>query len=659
MKIMAKFIRYGLYLSAFIPLIVFRDFLYPFQFGKTIVFRSLIEILGGAYLLMAIRDKSYLPKINLVFGAILIFASVWCLTTLTSAAPYISFWGTLERMGGLFTFLHYILYYVLLTTIFSKKDHWHTFFNFTILAGLLSLVYGFGQTTNSTFFLDTGSSRISGTLGNPALFAGYELFVAFLSFMLFLNSTSKAKKVFYLSSFCIATIAIFATAVRGSIMGYIFGIFVFFFLWAKQKNPRISKIIFFIFIALIIGFVIFTQLFQEPSFIKDSRYLRRVSNLSLSSATVQTRIWAWEAGLKGWRENPKTIALGWGPENFSMPFAKNFNPKFFVGMTSETFFDRAHNMFIEVLVTMGIVGLLAYIGLLSAPFIYLKKILRQEPVYVIGTSAALAAYVIHNLFIFDTLPNLMMLFSLLAFTSYLGVSRKSNQNSLVGNRMIVNIISAAIIVFVSILVYKTNILPAKANHYALEAVAFGRKGDFASSLNQFKKSLSYNMPGAYEYRHQLADYLIGSKGPSLKDEGVKEAYIFTINEINKNIALKRESDHIPYLYASRLSMNLGQNDEALEYLNKALEISPTFLRTYHEIIQVYWNKEDYDKSIEYAQRAIELNPDAGASYWYLGITYAKMGKIDEAVILIRKAAKLDNFFKSQARAILNNFGQEL
>ena len=45
-----KFLRFGIYLTALVPLVIFKDFISPFHFGKVVIFRSLVEILGVAYL---------------------------------------------------------------------------------------------------------------------------------------------------------------------------------------------------------------------------------------------------------------------------------------------------------------------------------------------------------------------------------------------------------------------------------------------------------------------------------------------------------------------------------------------------------------------------------------------------------------------------------
>lgn len=656
----AKFLRYGIYLTALVPLIIFKDFISPFHFGKVVVFRGLIEILAVFYLVLILKDRSYLPRTDKLFWAFLFFTGAFTLTTLTSVLPYTSFWGSLERMGGLWTFWHYFLFYVILTSILTKKEHWMNLLNLTIFAGILSAFYGFGQKTDIDFFVGSGNrARIFGTIGNAALFAGAQLLAAFLSLTLyFVSGNTKNKKPFYLFAFAITSLAVLMTAVRGSMLAYAVGIIVFAFLWGVYRKSRFGRLAFSSLVGLAIIFLIFSSVFGDSEFIKRSRYLSRVTDTSLKSPTTETRFWTWEAGFKGWVDSPKTIILGWGPENFNIPFSKNFNPKFFAGPGAETLFDRAHNMFVEVLVTMGLVGFLAYLGIFTALFSCLRDFLRENDiaVYGIGLMAATVAYIIHNSFIFDTSANFIIFFTILGFVSFLKSDAKNanlhanDANNLrKPKRTLLNSVAVAALIAVSVLIYKTNILPAKANYTVTRAIVASWDGDFDGALKKYKEALVYDVPGKYEYRHRFAQYLVGSGGPSAKEPKVRAAYEVALDGIDKNIE-ENSIDYLPYLYGSRLNIMIGKddpnsphNDISLDYSMKALELSPTFIRTYYEIAQAYLNKKDYLKAIEYFQRAADLNPDTGVSWAYLGAAKIESGDLSGAED-IERAMTSKNFY---------------
>lgn len=636
---LAKFIRFGLYLTAFVPLIIFREFISPFNFGKIIVFRSLIEILAAAYIILVLKERSYLPRRDRIFWALIFFIVVFAITALSGVNPYNSLWGNIERMGGLWNLTHYFLYFIILISVFTKREHWHRFFNFIIFAGVLSAFYGFFQRTNIDFFLGSGGrERIIGTIGNAALFAGYELFIVFLSLlMLFRPNIQGSIKAWYVFVFIISSIAVLMTAVRGSLLGYGAGLLVFAYLWSRQSGSRFAKKALVGLMGFGVIFIIFSLLFHNSSFVKNSKYLSRITSLSPTSVTVKTRFWAWEAGIKGWSEDAKRIVLGWGPENFNFPFSKNFNPNFYAGVGSETVFDRAHNMFVEVLVTMGLIGFAAYLNIFASVFLFLRRLMKRSDtaIYAMGFVPLVIAYMVHNSFIFDAASNLILFFGILGFISYLNKNEekdeKIKEGAIIKNKSALNILSIALAVGVAILIYKINILPSKANYATTRGIVAGQRGNFELAYTKFKESLSHDVPGKYEFRHRFAQYLVGQGGPSTKETAVQEAFAFAISQIDKNIA-ENPGDYLPYLYGSRLNINLGQgipnsphNDKALEYSMKALEISPTFIRTYHEIAQAYLNKKDYAKAIEYFQKAIDMNPDTGVNYWYLGSAKLESG----------------------------------
>lgn len=650
---LARFVKYGLYAVAFVPLIIFKDFISPFHFGKVVVFRSLIEILFAFYLILIWRNKTYLPKRSPIFWALLLFTAVFGLTTLLSIQVYESFWGTLERMGGFWTFLHYFAYFAMLSGLFRNAKDWLKWFDIAIFVGLLSALYGFGQKTDIEFFIGSGNrARIFGTIGNAALFSGYELFIVFLSLAFyFRQGNSFNRKLFYGAIFLLSSLSILMTAVRGSVFGLFLGLFIFILLYVWKYESRRAKNLLLGFVVLIVVFIVFSLLFKDSQFVKNSSYLTRLTDLSIKSYTVQTRLWAWEAGLKGWQDSVKTMIFGWGPENFNIPFAKYFNPNFYTGPGAETFFDRAHNMFIEVLVTMGIVGLLAYLHIFVSAFRTLWLKLKntspeQGSIYYVSIFALLSAYMVHNFFFFDTSANFILFFTLLGFISFSGSSGlptlevKTSLTSSVKKSQLQGPVLIVFLILVAWLIYQTNIKPAKANYTVTRGIVRGWNNDVDGAVKKFQEAMGYDTFGIYEYRHRYAQYLFDNSG---KIKNKKEVVLSAIEEVKKNTKT-HPADYLPLLYLSRLNILLGQgdttseyNDIALRYANQALEVSPTFVRTYFEIGQVYINKNDYKKAAEAFKKAAELQPDVGIAFWYWSVVEADMGNLALAEELLKKA----------------------
>ena len=654
---LAKIIRYFIYAVAFVPLIIFKDYISPFHFGKVVIFRSIVEVMIALFILLVWRDRSYLPKINTIGWAFLSFALAFSIATITSVIPYLSFWGSLERMGGVFTFWHYFAYFIILTSIFRKESDWINLFRLVIIIGVASAFYGFGQKTDWSWVVGSGGrSRIFGTIGNAALFAGYQIICAFLGLMLFFRKDNSLNwRMFYGSSSLIIFIAAFMTAVRGSLLAIGVGVLSFALLYSAAYRSKKARKVLLGLVAFFLLFVVSSLLMKDTSLVQSSGYLRRVTDFSLNNYTIQTRFWAWQAGINGWNETPKTILFGWGPENFNVPFSKYFNPKFFQGPGSETLFDRAHNMFVEILVTMGLLGLLAYLGIFASSFRVLwKKIHERETVlYGVGLIPLLIAYAIHNSFIFDTSANFIVFFTILGFISQLNQARPFEAKSAEVRSHKINktawSFSAIILLILSaITVYQINILSAVANYTTTRAIVAGWSKDFAGAIAKYKEALAYDTPGKYEYRNRLAQHVLEqtASGPISPEE--LEAIKFAISEEKKNIE-ENEMDYLPYLYAARLYVTLGKgdpvseyNDQALELSLQALKISPTFVRAYYELGQAYLNKRDLGKAAEVFKKATELNPEVGLSAWYWGVVEMERGNTNLGLDIIEKtlSAKL-------------------
>jgi len=47
-----KILRWGIFVSLFLPLVIFSQYLSPFHFGKMVVFRTLVEFMAVFYILL-------------------------------------------------------------------------------------------------------------------------------------------------------------------------------------------------------------------------------------------------------------------------------------------------------------------------------------------------------------------------------------------------------------------------------------------------------------------------------------------------------------------------------------------------------------------------------------------------------------------------------
>lgn len=659
---LAKWLRWLIYASALVPLIIFSQYISPFHFGKVVVLRSIVQVMVVLYLLLIWRDRSYLPKGHPILWAFVAFTAAFTLTSITSVAPMQSYWGSLERMGGLFTFWHYLVFFIITVSVLRTRRDWQMLLDIMIGVGVASAIYGFLQKTDWALILGSGGrARPFGTIGNAALFAGYQILVAYLALTLsFMKRTAKNMRIWYWIAGGTTLLAAISTAVRGSLIGIVVGALVWALLWSTLNHSKKAKMALLAGLSWLVVFVFLAMMLRDTPLVQNSPYLTRITDFSSSTYTVQTRFWAWEAGLKGWSENPKTVTLGWGPENFNIPFSKYFNPKFFTGPGAETYFDRAHNMFMEVLVTMGLVGLLAYISIFVMLFRTLAKMMRasgDERVIGIGFTSMTVAYMIHNCFIFDTSANFLTFFMLLAYTMHIaqrglegGKLQTTDHKPQMSKRWTGAQMLAAVVMGIAaaISVYATNIRPTSANYASTRAIIAGWQGNWTAAVNKYREAIEYGAQGRYEFRNRFAQYLLeyGASVGAAKTPNFTEVTMQAISDLQDN-SNENPQDYIPYLYISRLYLVLGKddpkspyNDSALEYSMKALEVSPTFVRTYFEIAQAYLNKKEHDKAYEWFSKALELNPDVSLTKWYVGVVRIQQGQFTGNKALIQEGIGL-------------------
>jgi len=583
-----KIIRWGIFISVFTPLILYPQFLSIFQFSKVIVFRSIVEIMLIFYVLLIISNPKYRPKWNALLITVTIFTGLYILTSITGVNPYRSFWGTLERMGGVFTFLHYWVFFVILISVFRDgKDP----------EGSLPQSAGFQP-------------------GAPG---------------------ERSYGASWLKLLRLSVIAGFLS--------------ILFYLILTSKNPKIKKVS----IALVILLIIIVSIFwlcKDQSWVQENPYLKRITDISLKTYTIQTRLWAWQSAWQGWKER---FISGWGPENFNLLFAKYFDPRHYKGFGSEVVWDRAHNTFLNAGATMGIIGLLSYLSIfvvLAYYFIraFRKKIVKKLTLGIFG--AMLIAYIGHNMFIFDSFNSYLMFFIVIAYIGYLRRStqidseqssehadirrtdqRESAYSEGYNQRVSARRRTAAIILVpvVFFTIWKTAIIPAKANYAATRGIAYGRSGKhFSTAFDYFRKSLSFDaIQTEYEVRHHLARmvFRIFNKTDNPQEFGVgEEDIVFAIDEIKKNIETD-SLDSIPYLYAARLNEFLSRlnQEKAEERLNKAenlLEKAKSLNEKnpyiYFELGQVRIFQNKFEQAIEFFDQGISIRPEVELGYWYKG-----------------------------------------
>ena len=186
LELAVKIFIYGTF---FVPLVVVpSSFIFPFIVPKILLLRALITLMAGGYAaLLLINWEEYRPRITPISLAILAFLLSFIFSTLAGVDSYHSFWDNHERMLGLFTILHYAVYYFIVNALFKSWVDWKWALRFFLIAGSIVMFIGVLQKGNPELLLNQGSDRVASTLGNAIYVGGYGLFLIFVSAILFIK----------------------------------------------------------------------------------------------------------------------------------------------------------------------------------------------------------------------------------------------------------------------------------------------------------------------------------------------------------------------------------------------------------------------------------------------------------------------------------------
>lgn len=663
-----KLVKILLYATALTPIILLAKFSFPYVTVRTTFFRVIMEITAILFLCLLIRNKISLSNLKKSY-----FFWLWSgllAVELVAAAAGQSFitslFSNLERMWGIFTVAHLFLFYFLARSFFGERQ-WQTFFNISFGVSLLVSAYGIVQrfpTLFNIYVFEAGIGRITSTLGNPTYVAIYLLFNIAFALIFFFKNWQRHLKYFYLAVIAVDFFAFALTDIRGAYLGMILGVGLALFLYLFLGRSKKYKIVFASLIA--VGILVSGIIFLNPKnkIISELPILNRLSTISLTATTVKTRLMSWNAAWQGFKEYP---VLGVGMENFNVIFNKYFKASYYNLAPTETYFDRAHNQYLNLVAESGPLALALYLALFFFVGYYLirgyqlKKFELDE--FLILLAMAIA-YGVHIFFVFDDINSFLFFAALLAFIEfrYWGANLVSVQPPTKKINIFIKAAAGAAIFLLAFCVYNFNFK-------VLQASGLSAQGYMASDLKQkieyFNQSLDLNVISAENLVVNDVDFLtalpdqvdltlVDSSTINLLNGALKKAEAALKNEI-----IKKPTDAFLYLKAAQLNnfeyLFYNDNrylDSAIDSCQKGIQLSPERLQLYYVLGESYVIGGRNQEATDILEKAIALNPDFNVGYYYLGRAYLTDNQADQAYDLIINEAISKRSYKPQNTKIL-------
>ncbi len=630
-----SFVWTAVALMLLVPIYVNSDFFFPFIFSKALVIRIVVEI-GLAVLLLnaawLIKDKIKIDVVTIIFA---VYLSVMYVSSLLGGDFYLSFWSYIERSEGLLLWTHLFLLYVIIRNTVTSEKMWMIIFDIFFAAAQVVALVGLAQYLNWDFINSPGmgEERVASTIGNAAFLAGYLLFAFWIGMFMILKR-SKRWYVYYIAGMLVDIFVMFQTGTRGAVLGLLVGIAIAGVYTVGRSSVKTIRRTGLIALTIIIGFVGLVFAFKDSSVVQSNLGLRRLASISATDTTAQARFQTWGSAWQGFQERP---LLGYGQENFYLVFNKYFNPLIYRHANSRVWYDRAHNIFIDHLITGGIVGFILYSLLLAIPLWWLvryqiqerqkrggidKELLREQMILM-----ALVGFIVQGLFVFESLPVYIGLLLLLAYVSW-----RYGQKTWHIPTVITRIASIAVIIALIPAMYFFNIREAQANLASIEGIT-AQSTDPAAAVDAYDRAIEYQSSGTQEYRRRLAEYVAGLVANRSLSPAQLIPFVRKVDtELQQRVqqSPRDVSNYLLYMRFLNTTYVLDPNRLLLvqALADKALNNSPTRPQLYYELgytnFYLYkWYLQEgkiveaadvYKKMKINFQKSIDLNPGVKESY---------------------------------------------
>ena len=628
-----EIIKLGTYLILFTPLIISARFFFPFVGPKSLYFMALVEIIFFTWLFLITFDSRFRPRFNKILGILIIFLIILIISATLGVDPSYSFWSKFERMTGILMMLHLLAFFLVISSTFEEKD-WRQIFAVSIFVGVIVGVIA--------LMSKNPAMRGGGTIGNDSFLGTYLLFNLFLALYLIFKN---AFKTYASICFSIMFQCLFLSGAKAAKLSFFGGMILFSFLWLifyqKGKLRLVGIFLLIISIISVICFIFFAL--QPGSFVRKGIIEKEVGE------TFGGRFVVWQ---KAWENFLARPLLGWGPENFEFAFTKNYNPCMGTpGCGADIWYDRAHNIIFDTLVTSGILGMLAYLGIFVLTFYTLwKNYFRKKfDFWTPGIfTVLLISYSVQNLTVFDMVSSYMMFFLILGF-----IARKEGVLDF-EIKTVSFIYLILIFIIFSLSFFKFVIFPFKTDTSTIFAI---RAKPFSEErLSLYEKTLSFSPVGRYQIREFFVESTLSAKiSGEIPQENIKREFDFLTRELEKSVQ-ECPLNFRAYLKLGQLYNIYSRYDpskiqEAEGAFKKAIEVSPANQQGYWNLAQTKIYQGKFEEALSLTEKAVGLEPHLERSH-LIAIEIARiMGDFELMEKKIKEAIEINPEWEKDLRSI--------
>jgi tetratricopeptide (TPR) repeat protein len=330
----------------------------------------------------------------------LLLVGVYLLTTITSIAPRVSFWGSYQRLQGTYTTLSYVVIFAIMLQTLRTRVQIDRLVTMAILTSVPISFYGILQHygLDPLPWVGDVQARVASNMGNSIFLAAYLIMIAPLTW-------ARAFDAF--AALLLEEEGSTADVIRGAIYVFIAALQVIAIYWTGSRGPQLGFMAGGLFFVLVLGFVrrwrwlvwgavglgvagiAFLVALNIPSGplepLKTNRYIGRLGRVfETEGGTGKVRVLIWEGAIDlilphpplerpDGRKDALNLArplIGYGPEAMWVAYNRFYPPDLAHYEARHASPDRSHNETFDSLVITGLVGFVAYMLVFASVFYY-------------------------------------------------------------------------------------------------------------------------------------------------------------------------------------------------------------------------------------------------------------------------------------------------
>ncbi|MFL5584963.1 MAG: O-antigen ligase family protein [Gemmatimonadaceae bacterium] len=641
--------------SMLVPLIVGSDFFFPYVVPRNVFFRVMVE-LAATLLILAFSSggKTLDLRCEPIFWSLAAFVGAASVSALFSPAATHSFFGDFERMGGVWAWLHLVLFFLLLRSL--RDEDWRWVLNGALVVSVVISGTAIAQHTvlaSHIGSIDTVVAPSASTLGNSGLLAAYLMMnVAIAGY---LATTSRHRRLYVVIG-AVNLLGLVFAANRSTIIGLVLGALVggsiFSTLTTRSRKKLVAPAIA-VALALMLAGAAAAIRSHPTSFV--SRHapmvLERIAMTNPAGAD-ESRTLQWRAAIEGFKDRP---LLGYGLENHELVWSAHFDPAIYALDTDV--YDRTHNQFLEVLATTGIVGTIAFLAIWIAIAVTLARAYRagRLSAAAIGVLAGLqVAYATYLVFWFVDLNSTMLwivIAALIASRGTVGSVVLETPRHDMGAVRAQPKLAFASIAALGALLYWGAYTPLSANR-ALARIDSPR-GSLAENLTAFERLSETTAPQTAHTPLIMGEF-IASLHPRLGhmrgnpnerrilERAFDQSFAVFAREIHRDTLNDRLYTHQAALLLDAAEF-YGQSvyrQQAIDAFHKAIDLSPRRIQPRLGLANMYMSERDYERAIVVLGDAVKVDPMLGEPRYKLAQAYLRAGQSDSALAMLQSSLRL-------------------